>query len=231
LIREIFFSTRNFEAAERRSNYDAPPEQENLQMTFRSKLPTLGMAVFAIIAALMLPTLSFAGQGRGHGKSHKQEKKIIKQNKKNDKQNKKDDKFNNGHDARDGRRDGRGPTRDRRDDDDRYDDRYDRDRDDDYGDYNDDRTGVRERAQRIGYDEGYRAGQIDRANGERADFRDESVYQEATAGYQSQQGALEYYRQQFRAAFSRGYQDGYRNRDSNTRGGFGGILGDIIGRP
>jgi hypothetical protein len=186
-------------------------------MTFRSKLPTLSMAVFAIVAALMLPTQSFAGQGRGH----KQDKKIKQQQKK-------DEKFNNGHDARDGRRDGRGPTRDRRDDYDR-DDRYDRDRDDDNID---DRAEVQDRAQRIGYDEGYRAGQIDRANGERPNFRDENAYQEATAGYQSQYGMLSYYRQQCRAAFAEGYEDGYRNRDSNTRrGGIGGILGDIIGRP
>jgi hypothetical protein len=188
-------------------------------MTVRSKLSTLGVAVFAIVAALTLPTVS-AAQGRGH----KQDKKIKQQNKKIKQQNKKDEKFNNGHDARDGRRDGRGPTRDRSDDD----DRYDRDRDDNI----DDRDGVRERAQRIGYDEGYRAGQTDRANGERADFRDENIYREATAGYQSQDGRLNYYRQQFRAAFAEGYEDGYRNRDSNTRrGGLGGILGDIIGRP
>jgi hypothetical protein len=179
-------------------------------MTDRSKLSTLGMVVFAIIATLMLPTQSFAAQGRGH---KKQDKKIKQQNKKNG-------KFNNGHDARDGRRDGRGPTRDRRDD------------DDDYGDNNNDRAAVRERAQRVGYEEGYRAGQVDRANGERADFRDENVYQDATVGYQSQQGELDYYRQQFRAAFAQGYQDGYRNRDPNTRrGGIGGILGEIIGRP
>jgi len=191
-------------------------------MTVRNKLPMLGVAVFAIVAALMLPTQSFAGQGRGH----KQDKKIKqhgKQDKKIKQQNKKDEKFNNGHDARDGRRDGRGPTRDRRNDDDGY------DRD---GDNRDDRREVRVRAQRFGYDEGYRAGQTDRANGERADFRDESVYRDATAGYQSQDGMLSYYRQQFRAAFAEGYEDGYRNRDSNTRrGGLGGILGDIIGRP
>ncbi|HZH90098.1 MAG TPA: hypothetical protein VEX70_05680 [Pyrinomonadaceae bacterium] len=194
-------------------------------MTVRHKLPTLGLAVFAVIAALMLPTMTVAGQGRGH----KQDKKIKQQDKHRNKQNKKDEKFNNGHDARDGRRDGRGPTRDSRDDDDRYDDRYDRDRDDDNIN---DRNEVRDRAQRIGYDEGYRAGQTDRANGERADFRDENVYQEATAGHQSQHGMLNYYRQQFRAAFARGYEDGYRNRDPNTRrGGIGGILGDIINRP
>jgi len=192
-------------------------------MTFRSKLPTLGMAVFAIIAALMLPTLSFAGQGRGH----KHDKKIKQKNKK-------DEKFNNGHDARDGRRD-------RRDDDDRDNDRdddrddHDRDRDRDRDRDNDninDRSEVRDRAQRVGYDEGFRAGQIDRDNGERANFRDESVYQEATAGYQSQHGMLSYYRQQFRAAFVRGYEDGYHNRNSNTRRrGIGGVLGDIINRP
>ena len=181
-------------------------------MTFRNRIPTLGMAVFAVIIALMLPVPGVAGQGRGN-----------KQNKKVKQQNKKDEKFNNGHDARDGRRDGRGPTRDRRDDDDGY------NRD---GDNRDDRGEVRDRAQRFGYDEGYRAGQTDRANGERADFRDESAYRDATAGYQSQQGMLNYYRQQFRAAFAEGYADGYRNRDSNTRrGGLGGILGDIIGRP
>ena len=188
-------------------------------MTFRSKLPMFGVAVFAIVAALMLPTTAFAvPQGRGH----KHDKKIKQQNKK-------DGKFNNGHDARDGRRDGRGHTRDRRDDDD--DDRYDRDRDRDNDNIND-RTEVRERAQRVGYDEGYRAGQTDRANGERPNFRDESVYQEASAGYQSQHGMLSYYRQQFRAAFAEGYEDGYRNRNSNTRrGGIGGVIGDIIGRP
>jgi len=191
-------------------------------MTFKSKLPTFAMAAFAIVAALMLPTLSFAGQGRGHGGGQKQAKKAKQQNKK-------DEKFNNGHDARDGRRDGRGPRRDR-DNDDRN-DRDDRDRDRDNDNVND-RSEVRERAQRVGYDEGYRAGQEDRANGERSDFRDESVYQEATAGYQSQHGMLSYYRQQFRAAFVRGYEDGFRNRDSNTgRRGIGGIVGDIIGRP
>jgi hypothetical protein len=184
------------------------------------------MAVFAIVAALMLPTLSFAGQGRGKGSSHKQGKKSKQQDKK-------DEKFNNGHDARDGRRDKNGDDRDYRDDDDRddRDDRDYRDRDRD-NDNIDDRSEVRDRAQRAGYDEGYRAGQTDRANGERADFRDESVYREATAGYESQQGMLSYYRQQFRAAFAQGYEDGYRNRDSNTRrGGISGILGDIIGRP
>ena len=192
-------------------------------MTFKSKLPAFSMAVFAIVAALMLPTLSFAGQGRGKGRSHKQDNKIKQQNKKNE-------KFNNGHDARDGRRDGRGPTRDRRDNDDRDYDRDDRDRDRD-NDNISDRREVRERAQRVGYDEGYRAGQVDRANGERANFRDETVYQEATVGYESQHGMLSYYRQQFRAAFVRGYEDGFYNRDSNSRRGIGGILGDIINRP
>lgn len=187
-------------------------------MTVRGKLPTFGIAVFAIIAALMLPVSGLAAQGRGH-----------KQDKKAKHQNKKDGKFKNGHDARDGRRDGRGPTRERRDDDDRYDERDDHD---DRYDNTDDRSQARERAQRIGYDEGYRAGQADRANGERADFRDESVYREASAGYRSQDGGLSYYRQQFRAAFAEGYEDGYRNRDANTRrGGISGILGDIIGRP
>jgi len=194
---------------------------EDVHMTLKSKLPTFAMAAFAIVAALMLPTLSFAGQGRGHGGGHKQAKKAKQQNKK-------DEKFNNGHDARDGRRDGRGPRRDRDND-----DRNDRDdRDDRDNDNISDRSEVRERAQRVGYDEGYRAGQEDRANGERSNFRDETVYQEATAGYQSQHGMLSYYRQQFRAAFVRGYEDGFRNRDSNTgRRGIGGIVGDIIGRP
>jgi hypothetical protein len=214
-----FLSIANF--AGDAPNHDASPQQEDLRMTFKSKLPTFALTVFAIVAALMLPSLSFAGQGRGNKGGNKHDNKIKQKNKKNE-------KFNNGHDARDGRRDGRGPTRDRRDDD--RDDRDDRDRD---NDNINDRSEVRDRAQRVGYDEGFRAGQIDRANGERADFRDEGVYQEATAGYQSQHGMLSYYRQQFRAAFARGYEDGYRNRNSDTRrrGGIGGIVGDIIGRP
>jgi hypothetical protein len=204
--------------AARRSNRRRTAVTGEIKMTVRNKIPALGLAAFAVIATLMLPTMSVAGQGRGN----KQDKKIKQQNKHRNKQDKKDEKFNNGHDARDGRRD-------RRDDDDRYDDRHDRDRDDDNIN---DRSEVRDRARRVGYDEGYRAGQVDRANGERSDFRDESVYQEATAGYQSQHGMLSYYRQQFRAAFVQGYEDGYRNRDSNTRrGGIGGILGDIVGRP
>jgi hypothetical protein len=179
--------------------------------------------VLTLILAMAAPIFAAAPQGRGRGKGRGQDKKA--------------EKFKNGHDARDGRWDGRGPRDDRGRDDDDWDDdddrgrgrRRDRDRDRDDDGIND-TTEIRRRALSIGYDEGFRAGQNDRASGRDRDFDDHSAYRDATSGYNSSYGNRELYRRSFREGFRRGYEDGYRNRNTR-RSGVGGILGDIFGRP
>jgi hypothetical protein len=192
----------------------------------KGKRSAVWTLVVLLVMAIATPVFAAAPQGRGRGKGHGQEKKARK--------------FKNRHDARDGRWDGRGPRDDRgRDDDgdDRDDDdddrgrgrRRDRDRDRDDDGINDS-TEVRRRALSIGYDEGFRAGQNDRAAGRDRDFDDHSAYRDATIGYRSSYGNQDLYRRSFREGFRRGYEDGYRNRNTR-RSGVGGILGDIFGRP
>ena len=192
----------------------------------KNKRSALWAVVLMLVVAVAAPVFAAAPQGRGRGKGK-------------DKQEKKAEKFKNGHDARDGRWDGRGPRDDRgrNDDDDDYDDddygrgrnrRRDRDRDDDgINDANE----IRRQASSIGYDEGYRAGQNDRANGRDRDFSDHSAYRDATIGYRDSYGNRDLYRSSFREGFRRGYEDGYRNRSTRRSGGIGGVLGDIFGRP
>ncbi len=170
-----------------------------------NKPTTLRLSVFALLVALALPGFAFGqGRGRGHGKDKKQ------------------DVFINGHDARDGRYD----DDDKRDKHRNKRDKHDRDRDDDDDNGRDrDRDRDDERnngsigriAARNGYSEGLRAGQEDAARGEQRDFRDESVFQDATAGYRDSYGNIEAYRRSFREGFRRGYQDGFR-RNNNTGG-------------
>ena len=189
----------------------------------KGRRSALWAVVLMLVVALAAPVFAAAPQGRGRGKG--QDKKAAK--------------FKNGHDARDGRWDGRGPRDDRgRNDDDDYDDddygrgrngRRDRDRDRDNDGINDD-TEIRRQAVSIGYDEGYRAGQNDRASGRDRDFNDHPAYRDATTGYHSSYGNRELYRRSFREGFRRGYEDGYRNRSTRSRG-IGGVLGDIFGRP
>ena len=189
------------------------------------KRTALWTVVLMLIFALGVPGLAMA-QGKGKGRG--QEKKAGK--------------FKNGHDARDGRWDGKGPRGNR-------DDRYTDDDDDDYrsddDDYRDgrnrrndrdggnyDRSEVRRQAQSIGYQEGYRAGQDDRASNRGYDLESHDTYRDATAGYNNSYGDIEFYRNNFREAYRRGYEDGYRNRRSSGRyGRVGTILGDILGRP
>jgi hypothetical protein len=197
----------------------------------RAKRTGLLAVLFALLMAIALPTLANA-QGRGHGRGL----------------DKKDEKFRNGHDARDGRWDGRGPQSpyDRYDgDDDNYyrrgrnrrDRDDDRDRDDYYrrGRYRRDRDNgifdrqdwgnIRRQAESDGYRAGFRAGSIDRANGERYNFRDEGAYYGGGYGSRNGYGNADFYRRIYRSAFERGYSDGYRR--GRSRGGF---LGNILGR-
>lgn len=187
-----------------------------------NKRTALWAALLFLIFVVGAPSVAQA-QGRGRGRG----------------QDKKAEKFKNGHDARDGRWDGRGPRGNR---DDRYDDddyRYDDDNDYRYrrnrrsgndGSY--DRTDIRRRAQSIGYQEGYNAGQSDRTSGRRYSPESYGTYRDATAGYNDSYGDIETYRSSFREAFRQGYEEGYGNRSGRgTRGRVGTILGDILGRP
>lgn len=64
-------------------------------------------------------------------------------------------------------------------------------------------------ANNTGYDEGVKAGRSDRRRNERLNFKDESVYQNATKGYTSRLGDKTLYQKYFRKAFENGYRDGW----------------------
>ncbi len=81
-----------------------------------------------------------------------------------------------------------------------------------------------------GYEEGFRAGQADREDRVRFNYRDSYAYQDATYGYTGYYVDLSEYRYYFREGFNRGYQDGYYNRfryGSNVNGVFS-LLGHIL---
>ena len=190
-------------------------------VTFNTARSTLLNTIFTLAVALTLSTFAFADphQGRGHGRDKKSEK------------------FVNGHDARDGRLDKHNKHHkhdryDRNDDDERRERRRDdRDRDRDNDGIND-RTEIRRQALSIGYQEGYRFGQRDRADHRTSDYNDLSVYRDADTGYRDSYGNRELYRRSFREGFRQGYEDGYRNRTQSGRyGRVGDILGDIFNRP
>jgi len=89
-------------------------------------------------------------------------------------------------------------------------------------------------AVRLGYEEGVRAGQSDREDRWRPDYRDSYAYQDATFGYSGYYVDLNEYRYYFREGFRRGYEDGYYGRyryGSYSNGGFNlltGILQAIL---
>ena len=68
---------------------------------------------------------------------------------------------------------------------------------------------LRQTALNAGFAEGAKAGRKDRRNGDRYDFRDESVYQKASKDYSSRLGDRYIYQRYFREAFEHGYADGY----------------------
>jgi hypothetical protein len=63
-----------------------------------------------------------------------------------------------------------------------------------------------------GYEEGYQAGQADRQDGWRADYRNSYAYQDANYGYNGMYVNQTDYNYYFRQGFQRGYQDGYNSR-------------------
>jgi hypothetical protein len=81
--------------------------------------------------------------------------------------------------------------------------------------------GFADRAFDAGYREGVAAGEQDRRQNVRSDFRRSRTYQNGDAEYQSGFGDRNEYRQNFRDGFERGYQDGYgRSRYSTDGGGY-----------
>lgn len=64
----------------------------------------------------------------------------------------------------------------------------------------------------LGYEQGYRAGEADRFDGWRDDYRNNLAYLDAYYGYHGRYVSPGEYRYYFREGFRRGYEDGYRRR-------------------
>ena len=86
-----------------------------------------------------------------------------------------------------------------------------------------------------GYDQGFRAGQADRQDHWKSNYKTSLAYRDANFGYTGQyidQGDYNYY---FRQGFQRGYDDGFNSRTqygTSVNGSYvvaGAILGGILG--
>lgn len=93
---------------------------------------------------------------------------------------------------------------------------YDRGRYDDHRGRHD-RDEVRRLAYQNGFNWGLRHGREDRARRRGYDYDHADSYRDATAGYRSEYGNREFYRQAFREGYSRGYDEGYRRAGGSTR--------------
>ncbi len=85
----------------------------------------------------------------------------------------------------------------------------------------------------LGYAEGVRAGQSDRSDHWRADYRNSHAYRDATFGYDGYYVDLSEYRYYFREGVRRGYDDGYYSRHqygsySNGEGTLSGTVFQAI---
>lgn len=86
-----------------------------------------------------------------------------------------------------------------------------------------------------GYQQGYLAGQADRRDSWRFDYRDSYAYEDANYGYTGFYVNQPIYNYYFREGFRRGYEDGYYSRyqyGRHTGTGyaiFAGILAGILG--
>ena len=69
-----------------------------------------------------------------------------------------------------------------------------------------------------GYQEGYLAGQADRQDGWRFDYRDSWAYRDANYGYTGMYVEQSQYNYYFQQGFRRGYEDGYYSRSRYGRG-------------
>jgi hypothetical protein len=68
---------------------------------------------------------------------------------------------------------------------------------------------LRQTALNAGYNEGIKVGRQDRNRNTGSNFRNSSVYEQATKDYSSRLGDRELYRRYFREGFETGYNDGY----------------------
>lgn len=92
-------------------------------LNLRSRRSLVLATILSLFIAIVLPSVTFAGQGRGRGggQDRRSEKgndgRYGRRDDRGEGNNRRDtrkaDKFINGHDARDGRWDGRGPSRNR----------------------------------------------------------------------------------------------------------------------
>jgi hypothetical protein len=74
------------------------------------------------------------------------------------------------------------------------------------------RGDIRQVAAANGYSAGFERGERDRRSRQGFNFRNDTAYQRATAGYQNSWGRLNDYRTYFRQGYVQGYNDGYNNR-------------------
>jgi hypothetical protein len=87
------------------------------------------------------------------------------------------------------------------------------------------------RAVNHGYEEGVRAGQADRQDRQRANYRDSWAYRDATLGYTGMYVPQADYTHYFREGFRRGYEDGYNSQSrygTNVNGTFN-LLSTVLG--
>ncbi len=81
-----------------------------------------------------------------------------------------------------------------------------------------------------GYQQGVRAGQADRQDGQRSNFRNSFAYQDANYGYTGQYIDQADYNYYFRQGFQRGYQDGYASQTQygTVSNGSSSILSNVL---
>ncbi len=88
------------------------------------------------------------------------------------------------------------------------------------------------RAVNLGYQQGALAGQADRQDRGRADYRNSYAYRDANYGYNGNYVAQSDYNAYFREGFRRGYEDGYNTRTTygnyNYNNNTGSILGNVL---
>ena len=82
-----------------------------------------------------------------------------------------------------------------------------------------------------GYQQGVQAGQADRSDGYRGDYRKTYAYQDASYGYSGRYVNQTDYSYYFRQGFQRGYTDGFNGRlqYGTQNGGTLGILSSVLG--
>jgi flagellar biosynthesis/type III secretory pathway protein FliH len=97
--------------------------------------------------------------------------------------------------------------------------------------YQTDRRGadLLRQAVNAGYQQGFKAGQLDRRNRRASSYNNSSIYRNGNYGYQSYVDSRQY-QYYFQQGFQRGYQDGFNSRSqygTNSNGAVN-ILGSIL---